>query len=492
MNIITKNLIHSFELIKGLSFSEITAEGLTFDFSNPRIVFGDDSLVLKFDAKYSDELNDAFGEYQPRISIHFKSNKYIIPKGASFFGGNLIVGDTEMRTYTIKINKIVSGCFENDNEYYYRLMYPIDRGDWGLLISGIDFLYKRPNCLTKSGGLLAADIDKGQIHIYFAQDLNNKYLVIDCCFKTTANQVYKISNAVRLSIALFTGRFYGSYYYQMAFEKEDFDNPIGLKVSVDRSSFVCRYRIYDNNIDFVRSLLQRNSCQQRAFDEIKKMIPYDDSCWYFMDNITNYLVFSNLVRLLYNDNNLMIACSLLLEATTQPVIMQESPYLLALEAITSYINKQTVNDRDNNTPIIDKELYNKSILPKLNKIIEDVFGIDSDVTKIIKGRLKNSLNNKTNQRKLEDPYDSYGYKLTKLDISAISERNKTFHGHLVSSGDLAEKEAKKFAISLRLHKLCCVLLLKLAGFEGYILNNEVLFGFEEACLDENEHAMIKI
>ena len=46
-------------------------------------------------------------------------------------------------------------------------------------------------------------------------------------------------------------------------------------------------------------------------------------------------------------------------------------------------------------------------------------------------------------------------------------------------------------MSLRLHKLCSILLLKEAGFTGKVLNNEVLFGIKDAC-ERKEHIYLDI
>ena len=66
--------------------------------------------------------------------------------------------------------------------------------------------------------------------------------------------------------------------------------------------------------------------------------------------------------------------------------------------------------------------------------------------------------------------------------NAINMRNATFHGSLSSEKKyLRAQQGEMLATSLRLHKLCSILLLKAAGFSGKVLNNEVLFGIKESC-----------
>lgn len=92
------------------------------------------------------------------------------------------------------------------------------------------------------------------------------------------------------------------------------------------------------------------------------------------------------------------------------------------------------------------------------------------------------LNSCANQDKLSKCFENVGYTLTKEDKEAIKKRNSTLHGHLSDiKRELPDQQWDMFAIALRLHKLCCILLLKAAGYNGRILNNEVIFGVKEAC-----------
>ena len=87
-----------------------------------------------------------------------------------------------------------------------------------------------------------------------------------------------------------------------------------------------------------------------------------------------------------------------------------------------------------------------------------------------------------NQDKLSKSFESIGYSLTKEDKEAIKKRNFILHGHLSNiKKELVEQRWDMLAVALRLHKLCCILLLKAAGYSGEILNNEVIWGVKEAC-----------
>ena len=54
-----------------------------------------------------------------------------------------------------------------------------------------------------------------------------------------------------------------------------------------------------------------------------------------------------------------------------------------------------------------------------------------------------------------------------------------FIGKTRTTAKILHRESN--GLTLYVHKLCSILLLKEAGFTGKVLNNEVLFGIEEAC-----------
>ena len=118
--------------------------------------------------------------------------------------------------------------------------------------------------------------------------------------------------------------------------------------------------------------------------------------------------------------------------------------------------------------------------------------ITEEARRILTKRITNNLNFPPNSNKLEILFPKYGYSLTKLDKIAIDKRNSTFHGHLSSGKKLLRaQQGDMLAISLRLHKLCSILLLKEAGFSGKVINNEVLFGIKDAC-EQKEPVYIEI
>ena len=69
-------------------------------------------------------------------------------------------------------------------------------------------------------------------------------------------------------------------------------------------------------------------------------------------------------------------------------------------------------------------------------------------------------------------------------------RNTFLHGGLVK-GSVEKQSSDLFYLSLMLHKLACIIILKKAGFVGYILNNPILFNCKKA-VDAGEKVLIMI
>ena len=142
-----------------------------------------------------------------------------------------------------------------------------------------------------------------------------------------------------------------------------------------------------------------------------------------------------------------------------------------------------MKDEDLKTPPpMHNDDFKVKVLPSLLSTLTEIDDIPLEAKTIYSNRLTNNLNTGANNDKLTILFDRFGYELTKYDREAIKKRNSVFHGHLSNADKpLTEQEWQMFALSLRLHKLCSILLLKASGFSGRILNNEVIYGVKEAC-----------
>ena len=92
-----------------------------------------------------------------------------------------------------------------------------------------------------------------------------------------------------------------------------------------------------------------------------------------------------------------------------------------------------------------------------------------------------SLNRPFNSDKLTSLLEHFGYPLTSADYDAIKFRNLLLHGGIKIKKMKGSDFDNLFSLSLRLHKLCCSIPLLMAEYEGYILNNCMLYGYDTSC-----------
>ncbi|MCG8531908.1 MAG: hypothetical protein MI749_14775, partial [Desulfovibrionales bacterium] len=191
---------------------------------------------------------------------------------------------------------------------------------------------------------------------------------------------------------------------------------------------------------------------------------YDKLPWFRED------VFSNLASLLYKHSSLSRAALIILEANLQPLELKAASYCVAFEAVCHTIKKEFGIKSPN---VIDNELWNDVVKSKFSELIEQLYTqgtLNKDQQRILGNKL-NNWNQPTNRDSLTAPFTKYDYTLSKDEYKCIDNRNKFLHGSLpVNERNENEAFRELYHISLTIHKLVYVLILKTAGYEGYIIN----------------------
>jgi hypothetical protein len=158
--------------------------------------------------------------------------------------------------------------------------------------------------------------------------------------------------------------------------------------------------------------------------------------------------------------------------------MQPGAYSTALETITSEVVSKKLPKGALN--IIDSRNW-PSIHTDLDNLV-DKFTQNGQITAANSGKVKakiNSLSGPTNIDKLSAPFGIYQYQLTPEDDRIIRQRNSVLHGSVKASMTIDQAFQQLQDVALGLHRLCCTLLLKMADYQGYIINNQRLFGTDE-------------
>lgn len=175
--------------------------------------------------------------------------------------------------------------------------------------------------------------------------------------------------------------------------------------------------------------------------------------------------FNALVKLLVTNEEFARAVRLLIDASATDGASRGVLAVVALETISNYLAKKG----DAAKIVVDKDVSRQLNyeLEKGLKKIKDKVGAE-DYRKL-ESKVK-SINNLPNAVKLESAFEELGILLDEEELYCLSCRNMLLHGLLPKSKELSflTQDELVFMVSHRLIMLTTMLLLKKAGFDGYV------------------------
>lgn len=461
-----------------ITMKDCAENGLDAIPAQNRLELEDNMLKLKFRSKYNQRLSDWWLNFLPTYSLKKDDKEYVVEAGYSSFVGDLVTAGKYEQDLEIHISRIKQSTINETEELFWRFVYPVPHKEWFLKIQAIS--YQDDSESTHYQGMLKPEINGQTYTVCLYRIDNSHYIFIDSPCKICALAMESVCNTIMTTLGLVTGRRYGNYRFSLCSKDRSFVKIQGISFSHLQDTKTCPYRIFETNRTFVLEALSTFEYQIYA----KQMIEQEyggKNVWYYNEDSVTFDAFSKLLALCYSENDMRIAAAMIIDGTMLCIEYQKPFFAVALEVITSaLLRKQNIKMQ----PLMPFDDFNTLIRPKFEDIIDSFESIPEENRKIMKNKLS-SINQGANISKLSAPFEMVGYNLTDADKDAIQCRNEVFHGHISSSKvELHNQQDLLFAESLRLHKLCCILLLKKAGFSGRILNNEVLMGLKEACSRE--------
>lgn len=486
MSPIPKKIFGSMAMVE--SFREqnnVNVTGLTFTVpTNNSLCNGERSMLLQFDAVDSREINKVYDGSLGRFTIESNGRQYTVKDGHAFFIGSMQMASAAPQAFSVDINEIWDDTVNEDAEYYVRLIQPLRRNRWNY---GLEtYSWQEKNFWSK--GLHIITLQKGEIHTYPVKYKEEDYLVTESLFPVTISRMQELAYSIAVGFGLIKCCVNLDEYYIVVADSSDYSDPVGLCYKGLRSSIEGQYQIFTNNMWSLEFSLKRQPKAQYALPGIQTsegLIDQNKVCPLDMD------FYSKLCLVMCENPCLTKAAAIVIEASCQPMEYQAALYCVALEAITSFINGK----QDPITPL-NNTVYRQEIVPILKEAVDSLKEkclIDNDGYSILNKRIDGGdLNRQANASKLTDAFSKYGYNLSKIEKDCINKRNPIFHGADVGADVGLEAQFNcLFHLSVVLHKLCCILLLKQAKFDNYIINNAVLYGFDEECA-KHEPVLIKI
>lgn len=441
---------------------EISADGIYLDLQNVNYI------------NYSD-----YNRPLPALVLEYDGHVYHIPEETNYL--TLIPNQEYEDSFDpiLQLEYIYEGEILNSNDKYWRFIYPLNNHIWDSQIKGTTY-HDDTQSYTDDAVIKIKTCDDISVTLFYTFNEEGNYLVIEVNKSTALDKMHDITAVIITTLSLILGYKYGGYRYIVSSDTPDFTVISGIALEKVEQAKVCNYKIFATDTYYLEKKLREKDFQSYAIEYLRKIgIKEND---YYGINALSQKDFENLVNIFYDNNNLLVAADMITEATIQPFSYQAPFLYVALETITSALKEDLNNE---GKTIIEKNIFeNKFVLPLTRKIDKCAY-LDGKQKEILNKRIRYNLNSPSNQSKLETPYNIVGYKLTIKDIEAIIGRNKYFHGRIVhNSTRLSEQIQELMAINYRLHKLCCILLLGKAGYNGYLLNNEVIFGMEDACKEQ--------
>lgn len=443
-------------------------------------------MDLEFDSTVRQVPASSMMENLPELELKTENATYRTPPYGAFFEGNIIMDGHLTQHFDIRFNKLTQTTIVDGKYYYWRFIYPIDSNEWFLKVKGQNYAddFGSHHYIN----LIVVDLNGHRVNLYSSYVDNKHWMIIESTesisYEEMDHRVMSVTNAMGFVL----GKRYGDYCFNVASNEMDFSQISGVEALSLRKTKYCPFKILNPQKNLIVEWLRQYDYQKYALDEMENN-PGEGVRWYYEDeSIVTVDAFSKLSQLCFISNDMLLATSMLIDGSLMNIEYQKPFFHVTLETITTSLLK----DEEDLPPTIPQDRFNQDVIPVLLRALDSIDWLQEDARRILSKRISNNLNKAPNSNKLEACFLKYGYNLTKADKKAINMRNATFHGSLSSEKKhLRAQQGEMLSMSLRLHKLCSILLLKAAGFTGKILNNEVMFGIKEAC-ENKEPVYIEI
>ena len=444
-------------------------------------------IDLEFDATYRDIEASAFLDRLPELTLISSQTQYIVPQRSAYFEGNIVMDAEMTQHFDLRFSRLSQTTISYEKSYFWRFLFPVDNNEWFLKIQS--FPYTDDFGSHHFFNLIRPCFDGFQMNAYSAARDGNHWMIIESSEAISFVEMDHRVHSLIAALGFVLGKRYGDYCFHVASCQADFSVIEGIEALALQKTEYCPYKILTTNNNIVEKWLLQYDYQRYALDDLKCQNEGNVSWYYNNDATVSMDAIGKISQLCYKSNDMLLATRILIEGSIQTLEYQKPFFYIALETITTSLLSE---DKTKLPPTIPKEQYLEVVAPLLIDTLSKIPDLSEDAVRIFSSRIRNNINVAPNANKLEAYFPKFGYTLTAADKQAIDKRNSTFHGHLVSSEQsLRDQQFDILSFSLRLHKLCAILLLKKAGFAGKVLNNEVLFGIKEAC-DRKEPVFIDI
>lgn len=375
---------------------------------------------------------------QLRVTDAFISNK-----GASF------TQTSRNHSIKIKIHEFKNKSSRSKTAYYFRKIIPLKTSfQFHNIIS--DQSYEHEGVVS-TRGLIQFEVCSKTFHVLEVENNKKRYLVMDCLDKLTVDDFTEITWSVSVALGYLTGHLSQDEEYTFYYRSKQQRKHVNYEYSQRRDSIKSFYTPVNAN---PYSWVNRSKTADYYYGKIKEITPVQLS------------TFCNLIHEEYDIKAIVL---LITESISRSLLMMPAGLSVALEGLSEFFwskNMKTIK------PIKDAGLATAfknelALILEKYKEMEGFSGYEIMLSKIA------NINSPTNREKLKCPFTVLKILLTPVDEEVIEYRNDFLHGNInLNAGKGKKKYAMdSFEISMRLITLLNMILMKMAGYQGYIINH---------------------
>lgn len=315
----------------------------------------------------------------------------------------------------------------------------------------LDKFLKAPVEFIKSGafdtdgslrvaGFVALRVCNRSVGIFDYNHTEESFLFIDCYDKINFQNFQKILETIIYNYALISGCLVRDEMYILQSVDSNFVNITGYQFSKIEGS-------------------------QQGSAAINPKLQKE----FFQSKITAYFPiesFQNMIQEAFDEPRLLRAIKIITESFIYPLEIRAATYSVALETIKNIIlekNEEKVN------PFKSKSSA-QGVIKKLKEVIESTPNEHFNNKKAVISRIE-QINQVSNTDGFLLAYKILGIGLTSEDEECINMRNDFLHGRVPFENENGHNEYELHRIVFKFHFLVNALIIKMSGFEGYILNN---------------------
>lgn len=356
--------------------------------------------------------------------------------------------DLPIPVYTVDLSNIKKGTPSK----YFRMLLPIDNSL--NLINLFDTCGYRIDKYGVSSGLMIVNSETCEYHIYEEKFHNQLYLIIDSMNEITYDAFYNYTLNILLALGVLTGSFIQDQCYIISSEDNNFEQLNYFEFKPLRESKKATYNVLPTNPHLY--------FEPKDADSKRDMMAH-----------INSEQFLTLINCMTESKILFNALFIFVESYSYPLDTKPACLSVVLEGLYQFLEKR-IDDKFR--PIKDLNQADKlrnDLLSKLTDYepyFEPTYGKTTIQNKI------NDLNKLSNTAGFQKAFELFNIQLKEYEKETLKNRNSFLHcnekiydKHILTKS-YPEEFANIYFTEENLTKLLYILILKIIGYEGYVVN----------------------